>query len=86
MPRGTVIRSVAQIEFTGFRVLERPNVNMGFRILLAVSATAFCIMILAARIIHGDWATAYTAGASFVALAGVLSTWIAWETTKHSAK
>ncbi|KAK1961142.1 hypothetical protein LY78DRAFT_685091 [Colletotrichum sublineola] len=37
----------------------------------------FCGTIFVMRVIHGDWGIAYTAGAFFVALAGVLSTWVA---------
>ncbi|KAK2040040.1 hypothetical protein LZ31DRAFT_55568 [Colletotrichum somersetense] len=73
-----VIHSVGQIEFTGLRLSEWPYGRQnGVPGPLFVGGTmTFCGIIFAARVIHGDWGIAYTAGAFFVALAGVLSTWV----------
>ncbi|KAK6218943.1 hypothetical protein QIS74_06152 [Colletotrichum tabaci] len=81
-PRETThLHSVAQIEFVGFHVAQRPGESWagGGRVALIVgSAMGFIGILVALRVLHGDWGVAYTAGAFFVALAGVLSTWIAW--------
>ncbi|WQF79451.1 hypothetical protein CDEST_04465 [Colletotrichum destructivum] len=81
----THLYSVAQIEFVGFHVAQRPGESWagGCRGALVVgSAMGFIGILVALRVLHGDWGVAYTAGAFFVALAGVLSTWIAWRASK----
>ncbi|KAK2010470.1 hypothetical protein LZ32DRAFT_660451 [Colletotrichum eremochloae] len=79
MPRGKVIHSMAQIEFTGFRLSEWPygRQNRVPGPFVIGGMVTFCGTIFVMRVIYGDWGIAYTAGAFFVALAGVLSTWVA---------
>ncbi|OBR11635.1 hypothetical protein CH63R_03931 [Colletotrichum higginsianum IMI 349063] len=81
-PRETThLHSVAQIEFVGFHVAQRPGESWaggGRGALIVGSAMGFIGILVALRVLHGDWGVAYTAGAFFVALAGVLSTWIVW--------
>ncbi|KAK1599337.1 uncharacterized protein LY79DRAFT_138569 [Colletotrichum navitas] len=78
-----VIHSVAQIEFTGFRLSEWPygRQNVVPRPSVVGGIVTFCVIIFVARVIHGDWGVAYTAGAFFVALAGVFSTWVAGQSS-----
>ncbi|KZL77337.1 hypothetical protein CT0861_02453 [Colletotrichum tofieldiae] len=78
-----VLHSAAQVEFTGFRLSEWPYTRWAGTPGTSVvgGMVAFSGIIVAARVIHGDWGVAYTAGAFFVALAGVLSTWVAWRTS-----
>ncbi|WDK12616.1 hypothetical protein CGRA01v4_03896 [Colletotrichum graminicola] len=77
------IHSVAQIEFTGFRLSEWPygRQNVVPRPSVVGGIVTFCGIIFVARVIHGDWGVAYTAGAFFVALAGVFSTWAAGQSS-----
>ncbi|TID00213.1 hypothetical protein CH35J_006187 [Colletotrichum higginsianum] len=87
-PRETThLHSVAQIEFVGFHVAQRPGESWaggGRGALIVGSAMGFIGILVALRVLHGDWGVAYTAGAFFVALAGVLSTWIAWRASRSA--
>ncbi|KAK1995370.1 hypothetical protein LX36DRAFT_751159 [Colletotrichum falcatum] len=77
-PHGKVIHSAAQIEFTGFRLSEWPyRQDRAPRPLVVGGMVTFCGIIIVTRVVYGDWGVAYTAGAFFVALAELLSTWVA---------
>ncbi|KAK1726658.1 uncharacterized protein BDZ83DRAFT_650343 [Colletotrichum acutatum] len=78
-----VIRAVAEIEFVGFRIVEWPYASFSTPsvILLVGSTVVFGLFVIVSQAIYRDWGVAYTAGAFYVALAGVLTTWIAWTST-----
>ncbi|KXH47857.1 hypothetical protein CNYM01_01375 [Colletotrichum nymphaeae SA-01] len=78
-----VIRAVANIEFIGFRVVEWPYTSFSTPsvILLVGGTVVFGLLVIASQAVYRDWGVAYTAGAFYVALAGVLTTWIAWTST-----
>lgn len=44
-------------------------------VVLPLSVTVFFIMVVTAKLIYGDWATAWTVGGSLVALATLLWMW-----------
>ncbi|KAI3528941.1 hypothetical protein CSPX01_15893 [Colletotrichum filicis] len=78
-----VIRAVADIEFVGFRIVEWPYTSFSTPsvILLVGSTVVFGLLVIVSQAVYRDWGVAYTAGAFYVALAGVLTTWIAWTST-----
>lgn len=64
------------MKFTGFRVVcpeEEPGFIFAVRCCEGVLLA--CLGILGARIAYGDWGIAYTAGAFFVALIGIVMIW-----------
>ncbi|KAK1673394.1 hypothetical protein BDP55DRAFT_717261 [Colletotrichum godetiae] len=75
--------AVAEIEFIGFRIVEWPYISLStLSMTVTVGSTVvFGLFAILSQAIYRDWGVAYTAGASFVALAGVLTTWIAWTST-----
>ncbi|KAF4873975.1 hypothetical protein CGCSCA1_v006985 [Colletotrichum siamense] len=70
------VRGLAHMKFTGFRVVwpeEEPGFIFAMRCCEVVVLA--CLGILGARIAYGDWGIAYTAGAFFVALVGIVMIW-----------
>ncbi|KXH68426.1 hypothetical protein CSAL01_00299 [Colletotrichum salicis] len=75
--------AVADIEFIGFRIVEWPYISFStLSMTITIGSTVvFGLFVIISQAIYRDWGVAYTAGAFFVALAGVLTTWIAWTST-----
>ncbi|KAF5505860.1 hypothetical protein CGCS363_v005481 [Colletotrichum siamense] len=75
--RGTGhVRGLAHMKFTGFRVVwpeEEPEFIFAMRCCGGI--VLLCLGILGARIAYEDWGIAYTAGAFFVALIGIVLIW-----------
>ncbi|KAH9241098.1 hypothetical protein K456DRAFT_1756981 [Colletotrichum gloeosporioides 23] len=70
------IRGLAQIKFTGLRVVW-PEDEPGFLFTrtCCIGVLLSCLGVLGFRVAYGDWGTAYTAGAYYVALAGIVLAW-----------
>ncbi|KAK1637613.1 hypothetical protein BDP81DRAFT_517012 [Colletotrichum phormii] len=81
--KSALFRAVADIEFIGFRIVEWPYISFSTpSMTITVGSTVvFGLFVIVSQAIYRDWGVAYTAGAFFVALAGVLTTWIAWTST-----
>lgn len=71
------LHSVSEIEFAGYWITEAPIFGDILSLALPRNArifVVFCLVVLIWGLVHGgDWGTAYTAGAFFVALVGYAS-------------
>ncbi|KAF6826245.1 hypothetical protein CPLU01_09784 [Colletotrichum plurivorum] len=68
---------VAEMEFRGYRVVwPEDGAEIAAAARCCAAAAGLLAVVLGARAVHGEWGTAYAAGAFYVALAGVVSTWI----------